>query len=238
MRSFIGVSLLALFTGCPSDDADGVFVTATWSLRSVTANTPVQCPAAFQVAALSVRGVDGSPCNDAGDLVCVTRLTCDQRMGTSNKLVPGIYDVHIDITNDDASALYATTLPETLDMTVGDKPYARQIFTDGGVFKFGWSLVGSDNKPRTCEQGAVFAVVISASNVADPGAASTDEVDCEQGAGYSYGYAAGTYTVSFEAVNDLGQTRGLGADLTNRVIVAPNGITDLGNIEIRLSNGP
>lgn len=238
MRSFIGVSLLASLLGCSSDDADGVFVTATWSLRSVNANTPVACPDAFQVAALTVAAVDGSPCNADGDLVCVTRLTCDERRGTSNRLVPGIYNVHLDITNDDASVVYATTLPETLDMTVGDKPYARQILTDGGVFKFAWTLLGSDNTPRTCEQGGVFAVVISASNVADPSSASTDEVDCTQGSGYSYAYAAGTYTVSFEAVNDLGQTRGLGDDLTGQVIVAPNGITDLGMIEISLANGP
>ncbi len=238
MYSFIGVSLVALLIGCGGEDADDVFVTASWSLRSVYANTPVQCPAAFQVAALTARAVDGSPCNDDGELVCVTRLTCDERMGTSNRLIPGVYEVWIDITNGDGSVVYATTLPETLDLTLGDKPYARQVLTDGGVFKLAWTLLGSDDKPRTCEQGEVIGIVISASDESDPSSASTDEVDCEKGFGYSYAYAAGSYRVSFEAVDEVGQPRGLGDDLSGQVIIAPNGVTDLGNIEIRLSNGP
>ena len=238
MRSFIGVSLLALLIGCGNEDADGVFVTASWSLRSVNANTPLPCPAAFQVTALNVRALDGSACDEDGALLCTTPLACDARMGTSDKLLPGVYDVWIDITNGDSSAVYATTLHETLDLSLGDKPFARQIYTDGGVFKFAWTLRGSDNTVRTCEQGQVFGVVISASNEADPASASTDELDCEKGVGYSYGYEAGSYTVSFEAVNDNGQTRGLGDDLTGQVIVAPNGVTDLGTVEIPLGNGP
>jgi hypothetical protein len=142
MRSFIGVSLFALLIGCGSDDADGVFVTASWSLRSVNANTPLPCPAMYPVTALNVRALDDAACNADGDLLCTTPLACDDRMGTSNKLLPGMYEVWIDITSGDGTSVYATTFDrlETIDLTLGDKPFARQILIDGGVFKYAWRL--------------------------------------------------------------------------------------------------
>ena len=235
MRSVIGVSLLALLIGCGNEDAGGVFVTASWTFRSVSSSSALACPAGFTLAALHARATDGSPCNDAGDTDCVSPLPCSPGAGTSTKLLPGVYEVWLAITNDDASATYTTTTSDTLDLSLGDKAFARQILTDGGVFKLAWKLKGSDGTPRTCEQGTVFGVVISAVNEADPSSANTDEIDCDKGSGYSYGYAAGTYTVSFEAVNDSGQTRGLGTDQTGRMIVAPNGVTDLGTVEIPLA---
>lgn len=236
MRSVIGVSLLALLIGCGNDDADGVFVTASWTFRSVTSNTPLMCPAGVTVAALHAQASDGAPCNSKGDTECISTLACDQGMGTSNTLVPGTYAVWLTFTNDDASSTYATTTSDTLDLALGDKAFARQVLTDGGVFKYAWTLHATDGSVRTCEQAGVLGVAISASNEADPASANTDENDCDKRSGYSYGYAAGSYTVSFEAVNDTGQTRGLGTDQTGRVIVAPNGVTDLGTIDIQLAN--
>jgi hypothetical protein len=109
---------------------------------------------------------------------------------------------------------------------------------DGGVFKYAWRLRASDDMVRTCEQGGVVGVVLSATNEADPAGAGADETDCDTGVGYSYGYEAGSYKVGFEAVDGNGDRRGEGMELSGQVVVAPNGVTDLGTIEIRLGNGP
>ena len=231
---FIGVSLLALLAGCGGDDDDAVFVTASWTFRTVAANAPLPCPDGFPRAALNARALDGT-CNVAGDTLCVADLSCDAGMGTSTKLVPGVYEVWIEITSSDAATTYATTTSETLDVTLGDKAFGRQILTDGGVFKVGWTLRAGDGSPRTCEQAGVFGIAVSASNEADPSSANSDEIRCVDGIGYSNGYGAGNYTVNLEAVNDSGQTRGVADPLMAKMIVGPNGVTDLGRIDIQLT---
>lgn len=233
MKALIGVSLLAL-VGCGSDDADSVFVTTNWTFRSVAANTPIPCPDGFPVAELHVRAPAGRKCNTRGESECITPLACDAGMGTSDALVRGVYEVWLEFTSSDSTSVYATTTSESLDVTLGDKNFARQILTDGGVFRFAFTLHANNGDQRTCEQAGVVGVVINASDEADPSSATGDEVDCEAGVGVSFGLAVGSYAVSLEAVDDFGQTAGLSELLTGQLIVGPSGVTDLGSIRIEL----
>lgn len=251
MRLLIGVSLLAL-VGCGSDDADGVFIDASWTVRSVTANSALGCSdlsAAAVKTTLTARRTDGGACR--GTMTeCLTVFECDvlppdgearkaTGTGTSTPLEPGIYEVQLALASEDLSTTYAASTPETIDLSLGDKPFARQFFTDGGVFQFQWKLLGNDNQPRSCETAGVFGVAITVQNEADPSTATSDEVKCVDGAtGYSFAFANGSYTVTLEAVNDDGQTRGLSDTLTGQVIRGPNGITDLGTVDVFLQGNP
>lgn len=237
MRSFIGVSLLALLAGCGNDDADGVFVTATWLFRSVTVNTPQACPEGFDTVVVHARAANGARCNDEGDQVCSEPNLCSDGMGTSRRLLPNVYEVWLEVTSDTGASVYAVTAPERIDLTLGDKSYARQIFVDGGVFDVAWTLRGTDGSPRSCEQASVAAVIVTTSDEADPSSANSSEIPCERERGYTFPYLAGSYTVSLEAVDENGQTRGLSDTLTGQVVSAPNGITSLGTVDISLSSG-
>jgi hypothetical protein len=237
MRSHIGVSLLALLGGCGSEDADGFFVTATWAFRSVAVNAPLDCPEGFGVVLVKTRALGGGRCNGT-DVECSEAAECSVGTGLSRRLPPGVYEVSLEVTNDAQDATYATTTPEIIDLTLGDRSYARQIFVDGGVFEVAWTLRGSDGQPRSCEQAAVAGVIVSATSDADPASASSDKLGCDRLHGFSFAYPAGSYTVTLEAVNDNGQTRGLSEPMPGQLIVAPNGITALEKIDIALSSGP
>lgn len=230
MRAFIGVTLAALL-GCGSDDADGVFITASWTLRNVESNVPQPCPTEAAWVLLHARG---AAC-PGGE--CQFDLPCEPGSGLSGVLEPGAYEVWMDFNDLDSSQPYktfTTTTPETVDLTLGDRMYARQVLLDGGVFKVAWKLVSSQGVTRTCEDGGVYGIYVTANNEADPSSGQQDEIVCEGGFGYTYAYGAGTYTVNLEAVNDSGQTLGLADPLMGQMIVAPNGVTDIGTIEIQL----
>lgn len=237
MRSLIGVSLLALL-GCGNDDADGVFVTATWMFRSVTVNTAQTCPEGYGTVVVHARTTNGARCNAEGDQICSEPNACSDGMGISGRLLPNVYEVWLEVTSETGDSVYAVTAPERIDLTLGDKSYARQILVDGGVFDVAWSLRGTDGTPRSCDQASVAAVVITTSDEADPSSANASEIPCDRGRGYTLPYLAGSYTVSLEAVDENGQTRGLSDTLNGQVVTAPNGITDLGTIAISLSAAP
>jgi hypothetical protein len=251
MRLLIGVSLLAL-VGCGSDDADVVFIDASWTVRSVTANSPLGCGdlnANAVKTTLTARRTDGGRCSGAMT-ECQSVFECDvvpadgetrkaTGTGTSTPLEPGIYEVQLALANEDLSTTYAVSTPETIDVSLGDKTYSRQFLTDGGVFQFRWRLLGNDNQPRSCDVASVFGVAITVQNEADPSSATSDEVNCEDNAtGYSFAFANGSYMVTLEAVNDNGQTQGLSDTLTGQVIMGPNGITDLGTVDVFLQGNP
>jgi len=223
MQIGIGVTLLAaLLGGCGGGDADSVFVDVSWSFRSVSANAPQMCPDTFTKVELHVEGVS------------VTTPDCAPGSGRSDAVPKGEYDVFLTVVNADGTQTWATSTPARLDLTLGDRSFSRQFLVDGGVFHAGWKLVDDAGAEIDCTAADVAGIVIAATDEANPDNAQTDEVDCEEGAGYSFGYAAGSYGVTLEAIDASGVPRGMTAPLTGQVITAPNGITDLGVIEITI----
>jgi hypothetical protein len=228
MRWTVGI-LIAVLGGCTGDETGGVFVTANWRFRSVTSSADQGCPEGVTV----VMHVKGGKCG--GGECLFDNLTCTDGTGVSGRLEPASYDVSLEFFNADATT-FTTTTEETLDLTLGDRTYSRQILLDGGMFKVGWTLRDSGGAEHTCEDAGVFDINVTASPDADPATANNDELDCDGGFGYTFGYAAGSYSLNLEAVNDSGQTMGLAEPLTGKVIVAPNGVTDLGIVDIFLAS--
>jgi hypothetical protein len=222
MRSRIGVSLLvALLGGCGSDDADSVFVNATWSFRSVAMNRAVMCPDMFTKVELHVGPH-------------VTTFDCADGMGRSDAIPKGTYEAYLTVTTDDGSQTYATSTVGELDLTLSDRTFSRQFLTDGGQFHAAWTLVDKNGAPLDCTTAGVSGVVLEGVDEANAANDQSDELDCEAGEGFSFAYAAGSYRVTLEAVDADGLTRGITDPLAGQVITAPNGITDVGTLEITI----
>lgn len=227
----VGVSLLALLTGaCGGEDADRVFVTASWSFRSIAGGAPLPCPSGFAWVYLHVRARDGGLCN-AAQFACPSRFECAAETGTSVALVPGEYDAWLEVRSDDEASVYATSTTGQVDLSLGDRTFARQFLTDGGVFKVAWKLHDDAGAPLSCHAAGVARVAIFATGD-DPSSANNDEPACDAGTSYTLPYPVGTYTVMFDPVSESGQSRGIVEPLIGQVIQAPNGITDLGTINI------
>jgi hypothetical protein len=223
VRIGIGVSLLAaLLGGCGGDDADSVFVNATWSFRSVASNTALPCPDTFTKVELHV-----------GDHV--TTFDCADGMGRSDAIPKGTYDAFLTVTNDDASQLYATSTPGELDLTLSDRTFSRQFLTDGGVFHAGWTLVDKQGSPVDCVTANATTIVIEAVDESDPTIDNIDELDCEDGEGYSFGYPAGSYRVTLEAFDADDLSLGITDPADGQVITPPNGITEVGTLALTIS---
>lgn len=221
MRSLAGVSFLALLIGCGSDDAGRVFVDATWMFRTVAANTPLDCPADYPTVDLHI-----------GDHI--TTFDCSAGSGRSDGVAPGTYDVWLEVYAAEPRASYATSQIKSLDLSLGDRTFAYQFLTDGGVFTAAWRLLDGSGNEVDCDTAAAVGVVLEGIDESNPQVDNTDELDCADGQGTSFAYAARSYRVDLEAVDDAGQSLGISDALAGQVITAPAGITDLGIIDITI----
>jgi hypothetical protein len=115
--------------------------------------------------------------------------------------------------------------------------YNATILTDGGYFQFTWNLTKQSNGAAlTCADVAGIGGVESISTeVGNATNSASDIFDCADGTGVTGGFVAGTYTVSTDAINTANQSIGTGPTLTNKVIQAPNKVTDLGTVTIPIT---
>jgi hypothetical protein len=63
----------------------------------------------------------------------------------------------------------------------------------------------------------------------------SDVFNCEDGAGYTAGYKAGTYQVSVDALNTSMQAVGTAPVISNKTIGPMNQVTDLGSVTIPIT---
>jgi cysteine-rich repeat protein len=214
--------------GCSADcqTIDNPRVTdASWTFKNVANDQVTGCPSGFDVAAvISMPDGGGAPLVDLFD--------CADGAGTIAPVPPGSYVTHIDITDNSGTLVYASSTSAEVDLTAGNGTFATTIFNDGGYFGLAWTLRGAvSNTTLTCAEASSDAVEII-STVTGSASAVSDIFTCDDGAGTTAGMLAGSYTVSISANNSQQQAVGTAPAQANKVIQAPNKVTDLGLVEI------
>lgn len=238
MKNLVLASLIALTAsqaaGCiitSGDDSEDAFIGAKWTLRSEATNSTATCPPGFNTAALYNQPVDSAG-NDAGPVI-VDLFDCAAGAGTSAPLPPTTYLTWVEIANDNNTQVYAKSLSAYVDVTTSDKTFETQILVDGGYFQLQWDLVDANNNALTCAQaGAAGGVSVVGTQVSNANNSNEDLFDCEDFYGVTAGYTMGTYTVSVAALNGADQSIGTAPELTNKVILDANQVTNLGTVVI------
>lgn len=244
MKNLVLGSLIAIAAtqaaGCviESDSGETATVSATWSFRNEASGTATGCPAGYDTVALYNQALDGDYCDPttpATGATCIELFDCTALAGVSAPLRPTVYKTWLEVTDHNNSSTYAQSTEADVDVTFSDKTFSAQILNDGGYFLFGWNIVAaSNNAPLSCADDP-GGVSIVATDVADTNYFHDDDFDCEDGADYTAGYRAGTYTVSVAALDASNNPIGQAPALTNKVIGTHNAITNLGTINIPIS---
>jgi len=215
-------------TLCMVDSERKASIEATWALRTV-ANTDADCPSGFDTAAVTAQPVDdqGAPNGTA----TTEKFTCADKMATTMALKAQPYLATVAIQNQSGSSVFATSLPMMVDLSdATNKPLDTSFLTDGGKFQLAWKLVKmSDSSVVPCT--AVDTMARVRVSVTGPQAGNT-QFQCANGMAITGAFIAGTYTVSVAVLNNVFSNQGQAPDLTNQVIVAPDGLTDLGTVTI------
>jgi cysteine-rich repeat protein len=221
---------------CLTEGQVSQFVTtANWTLKNLP-DTATTCPTGFETAAVTSQLVDASDQPVSGT-VAIDLFNCASGTGTTAPLAAGRYLTFVAITNADGTQTYAQSVSAIVDLTTQDQTYTASIYNDAGYFSWSWMLQGATtNAALTCAQAAAAGgtELISTSTVSGSQAVS-DIWSCVDGTGITAALAAGTYTLSCDALDASMQSIGTSATLTNQTIVAPNVVTDLGTITIPIN---
>ena len=251
MKNLVLGSLIAILAtqaaGCifvADDESDYAHVAATWKIVNEATGAQIACPTGFDTAALFNQAVDGAgnpigSCNSAAsnnESTCFVDLfDCEAHAGTSFPLPPTRYKTWIEVSDHAVASIYASTIPAYVDISDVDLTYNAQILNDGGYFYFRWNLVGgSSGAPLSCSS-APGGVELVGTDISNSSNSHSDQFDCPDGADYTAGYTAGTYTVSIAALNGQDQSVGTAPALTNKTIGRQNAVTDLGTVNIPIT---
>jgi len=251
MKRLVLGTLIALAAtqaaGCvfvSDDTSDNAHVSATWDIKNLATNQSITCPPGYDTAALFNQVVDaaGNPqgacsrSSDNNESTCFVDLfDCAAHAGTSFALPPTRYKTWVEITDGSVSQVWASGVPAYLDVRDVDLTYSAQLLEDGGYFYVAWDLrAASNNAALTCGQASADGVELIGT-VTGGTESKSDIWDCVDGADYTAGYRAGSYTVSVDALNASDQAIGTAPALTNKTIQRQNGVTNLGTIQIPIS---
>lgn len=220
----------AASTACTSSD---VTVTGRWSFKHIADGSPRSCPTGFDTATIFAQPVDADTVDANGGLISADLFTCSDQQGTVI-LPDGLYLMSVRVEDHAGTQKYADSEQVLID-TAQDSSFDVEILDDGGYFFFTWSLhdatTGATLKCAEAGVTANGAVEAISTSVANQNFFRDAKFTCEDHYGTTPGLPAGTYTVSIDAENN---NAALGAplNLTNKVITAPNGTTDLGHVMI------
>jgi cysteine-rich repeat protein len=220
---------------CVTETTAAAHLTANWSIKTVAGSTAT-CPPTFDTAAVYNQEVNPTTFAPIGQPI-IDLFTCSAGTGVTSALPPRVYQTWIEIADHNNTNVYAQSLSAIVDLRTADKTFTAEILTDGGYFQLAWSLVGAtSNNPLTCTQaGAAGGVEAVSTDVANSSNTASDIFTCSDKAGVTSGFLAATYTISVAALNASMQSIGTAPTLTNRVIRAPNKVTDLGTISIPIT---
>jgi cysteine-rich repeat protein len=219
--------------GCsPTCDVEVKYATtARWSFHTVGSNVDRPCPAGvttMQVHSQALKDND-VPVGPA----IVDLFDCTTMTGTITPVFQGRYRTFLAATNTSGTQTYATTLSAIVDLTSSNQAYTAAIFEDGGYFSIVWNLIGAtSNNALTCTEAMASSVSVLSTQVATPTTFVEDLFLCTDGTGVTAVLPAATYTVSVSALDATDGSLGTPVNLTNKVIQAPNKITDLGTVTI------
>jgi cysteine-rich repeat protein len=219
-------------TLCMIDTARVASIDVSWMLQTAAGDT-AQCPSGFDTAAVTSQPVDAQG-NNAGTAV-IDLFDCSAAMGTTKPLPATTYSASVAITNQAMSQTFATSLSQAVDLSdATDKPLDVSFLTDGGKFHMAWQLVkmSDGTTPVDCATIGTTVTVRAALTNTTTMMTSNSSFQCAAGSGVTSAVIAGTYTVSTRLLKDFVTPEGDAADLTGQVIMAPDGLTDLGTVKI------
>jgi cysteine-rich repeat protein len=193
------------------------------------AGTTQSCPTGYDTVALYSQMIDSNGA-DVG-VPIVDLFSCPPGGGSSGPLFEGPYKVHVAIMNSNGTMTYATTPTRIINLHENTS-FTATIYTDAGYFAWAWQLVGAvSNNMLTCAQANSGGVEL-VSTLTSSTMALSDVFSCEAGHGITAALPAGTYTVSASVLDMSSQAVGTAPALTNKQIMAPNKVTDLGTVMI------
>jgi cysteine-rich repeat protein len=202
---------------------------ASWTFRTVASAQPTDCPSGFDTVRVVSQPLDAGG-NPAGSPT-IDIFSCASASGIA-PLAPARYRVHLDVTNAAGTNSYAQSVARVVDLRTSGASFAASIVKDGGYFSFAWMLRGAtSNNVLTCAQAGSASVSLLAT-VTTSTEAVEDLFTCSDGAGVTAALLAGTYVVSISALDNGEAAVGTAPALANRVIQAPNKVTDLGTVTI------
>ncbi|MEP6866482.1 MAG: DUF4215 domain-containing protein [Deltaproteobacteria bacterium] len=219
-------------TLCMIDTARKASIDASWMLVTAALDT-AQCPSGYDTAAVTSQPVDAQG-NAAGAAV-IDLFDCSATMGMTKPLPATTYSATVAITNHAMSQTFATSLAQDVDLgDATDKPLDVSFLTDGGKFQLAWQLVkmSDGTTPVACTAVDTMAKVRVAMTNTTTSLTKNSQLPCDGGSGITGAVVAGTYTVSIRLLDNAFQDKGDAPDLTGQVIVAPDGLTDLGTVKI------
>jgi hypothetical protein len=234
MKKLVLGALLAVAasTGCTVSESTEAVITARWSFTNFATDSARSCPVGFDTATIVAQAWDPFSNELVGSPV-LDKFDCADMQGTTLPL-DGIFLVWVQIESASGTQVYAQSSHTYVDTIDGDVLIDFEIFDDAGFFFLTWDLVDAVTQaPLTCDEAGVTgnASVETIATIVGSTFMLTDKFQCEHGYGTTSPLLAGTYTVSVDAeVNDVAV--GVAPALTNRVVRAPNGLTDLGHILI------
>jgi hypothetical protein len=226
--------VVASSTGCTvSGGTSDSLVTVQWRFTHLADNSPRSCPQGFATASIVSQSIDPITHRGTG-VTIVDQFNCADLEGTIS-LPDDTYLVWVQIESDDGSQIYTKSAQTFVDTSFGDATIDVNILDDGGYFFLTWDLVDAVTEAvLTCNEAGITAngsVETIATSVANSSYYRNDKFTCEDHFGTTDALLAGTYTVSIDA-EEGNAAIGAPTNLTNRVITAPDGLTDLGHILI------
>lgn len=231
MRKVVLAALLAYAaTGCVVEETG--LIQSNWSFKELATGDILGCPAGFDTTAVHVIPVDAVG-NRIGQGV-IDLFPCNALSGTADH-PPDRYEVFMEITTANNSALYADTPSVIVDIVARDATVTQTIIDDGGFMYADWALRGETTGTQlTCADALAGKVDILVTLNGTSQGTST-ELPCTDGGGYTAGLIAGTYSVSIAALDSSGRSIGTVPTITNKTVSAPNKTTDLGLIMIPIT---
>ena len=206
--------------------------TANWSFSTTQAPTvSLLCPVGFDTVAVYSQALAA---NDAPlGTPLIDLFSCADGGGTIVPVFQGRYRTYVAVTNTAGTVTYATSTSAIVDLTTGNQTFTTKIFTNGGYFQLAWNLIGAaSNNALTCTTAPNDGISVVSTDVATPTNFRDDLFTCSGGSGLTAELAEGTYTVSVSAIDNQGLSIGTAPTLVNKVIMAPNKVTDLGTVTI------
>lgn len=233
MKKLVLGALLAVAssaTGCSTDNSS--IVDVSWTFRHLATDAARSCPTDYPTATIISQRTDDSTHLGFGETF-IDKFNCSDGAGTIVLPDQDSYLVWVEIENDSGSAEYAKSNSTYVDTSLSYSPVEVEFLDDGGYFFFEWDLYDGNTLVSCSEAGATTVEAISTSVTSSSNSAD-DKYDCADHYGTTAGLLEGTYTVSIDATNSADQVVGVAPTLINKDIEAPNGLTDLGLVEIPL----
>lgn len=213
------------------DPIDDAVITAKWSIKNLASNNNnLPCPPGTTTAAVYAQPVD-----DSGNLVGQPRIelfNCDDFQGSTDPLVPDVYQAWVELTSDGGGNVFAQSLSAIVDVIDDDKTFETTILEDGGYFMLDWTLRDSVGAAElSCSEAQADNVSLDVTVAGPSTPPIAVDLPCGPGFGVSQGFIAGSYTVSITATDAKGPV-GPPVNKANVVIEDRNAVTDLGHIDI------